>query len=144
MAELFGFSFPVLALTQLLATALLAAVFLQSGLDKILDREGNKAYIGGQFANTPLAPHAGWMLLVVTVLETSAGVLLGLGALLVLLGVGTSVAFLGVAIAGANVVGLMFGQRVVKDYGGAAVLVPYFLLILATMLLLKPAALGLG
>jgi diacylglycerol kinase len=34
------------------------------------------------------------------------------------------------------VLALFFGQRIAKDYAGAAVLVPYFLLVLVAMYLL--------
>jgi len=46
------------------------------------------------------------------------------------------VAYLGAVVAGVNLVALFFGQRVSKDYGGAAALVPYFLLALVGVYLL--------
>jgi hypothetical protein len=46
------------------------------------------------------------------------------------------VAFYGALTAGVAILGLFFGQRVAKDYAGAAVLVPYFLLALAGVYLL--------
>jgi len=46
------------------------------------------------------------------------------------------VAYFGAVIAGVNIVALFFGQRVSKDYAGAAALVPYFLLTLAAVYLL--------
>jgi diacylglycerol kinase len=39
----------------------------------------------------------------------------------------------------ASITALFFGQRIAKDYAGAAVLVPYFLLMLATMYLTRPS-----
>jgi hypothetical protein len=46
------------------------------------------------------------------------------------------VAFLGAVIAGINIIALFLGQRVAKDYAGAAALVPYFLLTLAGIYIL--------
>jgi len=42
----------------------------------------------------------------------------------------------GVSTAGWAIIALFFGQRMTKDYAGAAVLVPYFLLTLVAMYLL--------
>ena len=40
---------------QLLVSAFLAVLFLQSGLDKVIDRKGNRAYLDEHFARSPLA-----------------------------------------------------------------------------------------
>ena len=42
-------------LMQILASAFLAILFLQSGIDKILDRRGNFEWLKGHFAKSPLA-----------------------------------------------------------------------------------------
>jgi hypothetical protein len=118
---------------QLLVSAILAVLFLQSGLDKVVDRAGNRAYLEQHFAKSPLARSVGSMFLVVTILELAAGVLSGLGFVLLLLTGNATIAFLGALIAAVNLVALFFGQRVSKDYAGAAALVPYFLLTLAAI-----------
>ena len=43
-------------------------------------------------------------------------------------------------IGAASITALFFGQRVAKDYPGAAVLVPYFILMLVLMYLSNPFA----
>jgi uncharacterized membrane protein YphA (DoxX/SURF4 family) len=121
---------------QLLVSAFLAVLFLQSGLDKIIDRRGNRAYLDEHFAHSPLAPTVGPMFLTVTVLEVVAGALSGVGFLLLLATRDPTVAYLGAVVGGINLVALFFGQRVAKDYVGAAALVPYFLLALAGIYLL--------
>ena len=121
---------------QLLVSAFIAVLFLQSGLDKVFDRKGNRAYLDEHFANSPLARTVGPMFFVVTVLEVTAGVLSGLGFLMLLLGRSSTLAYFGAVVAGVNIVALFFGQRVSKDYAGAAALVPYFLLILVAIYLL--------
>ena len=121
---------------QLLVSAFIAVLFLQSGLDKVIDRKGNRAYLEEHFARSPLAGTVGPMFLVVTILEVAAGVLSGIGFLMLLVTRDSMVAYLGAVVAGVNLVALFFGQRVSKDYGGAAALVPYFLLALVGVYLL--------
>jgi len=121
---------------QILVSAFLAVLFLQSGLDKVVDRRGNRAYLEQHFAKSPLAGTVGPMFAVVTILEVSAGALSGVGCALLLLTHDSTVAFLGAIVGGINLTALFFGQRVAKDYAGAAALVPYFLLALTAIYLL--------
>jgi len=125
-----------LLILRLLVSAILAVLFLQSGLDKVIDRRGNRAYLDGVFAKSPLAGTVGPMFLVVTVLEVAAGALSALGLLLLLITHDATVAFYGALIAAVNLVALFFGQRMAKDYAGAAALVPYFLLALTAIFIL--------
>lgn len=121
---------------QILISAFIAILFLQSGIDKLVDRQGNRAYLDQHFAKSPLAGTVGPMFAVVTTLEVSAGALSGIGCVLLLLTRDSLVAYLGAVVAGINIIALFFGQRVSKDYVGAAVLVPYFLLALAGIFVL--------
>jgi diacylglycerol kinase len=121
---------------QILVSAFLAILFLQSGIDKVVDRRGNRAYLDQHFAKSPLARTVGPMFAVITILEVSAGALNGVGCVLLILTHDSTVAFLGAVTAGINITALFFGQRVSKDYVGAAVLVPYFLLALTGIYLL--------
>ncbi len=121
---------------QILVSAFLAVLFLQSGIDKVVDRRGNRTYLDGHFAGSPLAGTVGPMLIVITILEVSAGALSAVGCALLLLTHDSMVAFFGAVIAGINIIALFFGQRVSKDYAGAAALVPYFLLALTAIYVL--------
>ena len=112
------------------------ALFLQSGLDKVVDRRGNRSYLDQHFAKSPLAGTVGPMFAVITILEVSAGALLGVGCALLLLTRNSTVAYAGAVLAAINIIALFFGQRVAKDYAGAAVLVPYFLLAMTGIFLL--------
>jgi hypothetical protein len=118
---------------QILVSAFLAVLFLQSGIDKVVDRRGNREYLNEHFARSPLAGTVGPMFAVITILEVSAGALSGVGCALLLLTHDSTVAYLGAVIGGVNIVALFFGQRVAKDYAGAAALAPYFLLTLAAI-----------
>ena len=123
-------------LMQILASAFLAILFLQSGIDKILDRRGNFEWLKGHFAKSPLAGIVPALLICITILEVAAGVLSAVGCVFVILSRDSTVAFYGAAISAVAVLALFLGQRIAKDYAGAAVLVPYFLLILVAMYLL--------
>jgi diacylglycerol kinase len=123
-------------LLQILVSAFLAVLFLQSGIDKVVDRRGNREYLQQHFAKSPLAGTVGPMFLTITVLEVLAGALSGIGCLLVLLTHNATIALLGAVVAAVNLIALFFGQRLAKDYAGAAALVPYFLLALSGIYLL--------
>lgn len=121
---------------QILVSAFLAILFLQSGIDKVVDRRGNRAYLEQHFAKSPLAGTVGPMFALITLLEISAGALSGMGCVVLILTRDSMVAFLGAVVGAINLVALFFGQRVAKDYVGAAALVPYFLLALSAIYLL--------
>ncbi len=123
-------------LMQILVAALLAILFLQSGIDKIVDRRGNLEWLKGHFAKSPLAGTVPALLTVITIFEVAAGVLSAVGCVFMILSRDSTVAFYGAAISAVAVLALFFGQRIAKDYAGAAVLVPYFLLMLVAMYLL--------
>lgn len=120
---------------QTLASAFLAILFLQSGLDKVLDWKGNKEYIAGYFAKTPLRRFTTFMLFNITALEVLAGIVSAAGCLTVLLTRSSAIAFAGATLAGLNVVSLFFGQRIAKDYAGAAGMVPYAMFAIGSVLL---------
>ena len=123
-------------LMQILASAFLAILFLQSGIDKVLDRRGNFEWLKGHFAKSPLAGIVPALLICITILEVASGALSAVGCVFVILSRDSTVAFFGAAISAVAVLALFFGQRIAKDYAGAAVLVPYFLLVLVAMYLL--------
>ena len=123
---------------QALVSAFLAILFLQSGIDKIVDRRGNLAWLTGHFAKSPLAGMVGVLLSAITILELLAGACSAVGCAAILFTDNSAIAFYGAVIAGLAISALFFGQRMAKDYAGAAVLVPYFLLILVAIYLLSP------
>lgn len=123
-------------LLQALASLFLAILFLQSGIDKIIDRRSNLEWLTGHFSKSPLASTVAPMLIVITIMETVAGILSAVGCALVVLLHAPAVAFWGAVLAGVTLVALFFGQRMAKDYAGAAALVPYFLLALVSIWLL--------
>jgi uncharacterized membrane protein YphA (DoxX/SURF4 family) len=123
-------------LLQIFASAFLAILFLQSGVDKVVDRRGNLEWLKGHFAKSPLAGLVPLMVSIITILEIAAGALSALGCVLIILGRDSALAFYGSVIAAISIIALFFGQRMAKDYAGAATLVPYFLLALSALYLL--------
>ena len=123
-------------LLQTAVSAFLAILFLQSGIDKIVDRRGNLEWLKGHFAKSPLAGIVPAMVTAITVLEIAAGGLSAVGCVVIIFARDSTLAFYGAVISAIAIVALFFGQRMAKDYAGAAVLVPYFLLALSAIYLL--------
>jgi diacylglycerol kinase len=121
---------------QIFASAFLAILFLQSGIDKIVDRRGNFEWLKGHFAKSLLAGVVPVLLICITVLEVAAGALSAVGCLQIIVLKDSAIAFYGAILSAAAITALFFGQRMAKDYAGAAVLVPYFLLTLVAIYLL--------
>jgi diacylglycerol kinase len=123
-------------LMQIFVAAFLAILFLQSGIDKFIDRRGNFEWLKGHFAKSPLAGIVPVLLTTITIVEVAAGTLSAIGCVFVILSRDSTVAFYGAVLSAIAILALFFGQRMAKDYAGAAVLVPYFLLTLVAIYLL--------
>jgi len=126
-------------LPALFAALLVAILFIQSGIDKVVDRSGNLEFIKSHFSKSFLAPMVTPMLATITVMELATGFLSAAGIIYFVVTGSLSIAF-AASVAGAlSLTALFFGQRVAKDYAGAAVLVPYFILMILMMYLTTPA-----
>ena len=123
-------------LTQILGSAFLSILFLQSGIDKIIDYRSNLEWLKGHFAKSPLAGVVPILLAAITLLEVAAGALSAIGCLMLIVSRETTIGFYGAVSSAVVLIALFFGQRLAKDYAGAAVLVPYFLLALVAIYLL--------
>jgi uncharacterized membrane protein YphA (DoxX/SURF4 family) len=125
-------------LPALLAALFVAILFIQSGLDKVFDWKGNLEWLTGHFSKTFLSGMVPLMLAKLMVLELTTGILSGIGIVYFLASGATIVIFYGAVLGALTVIGLFFGQRLAKDYPGAAVLVPYFILLLIMIVLTTP------
>jgi diacylglycerol kinase len=123
-------------LMRIFASGFLAILFLQSGIDKIIDRRGNLEWLKGHFAKSPLAGIVPALLTTITIVEVAAGTLSAVGCVFMILSRDSTVAFYGAIVSAVAIIALFFGQRMAKDYPGAAVLIPYFLLALVAIYLL--------
>lgn len=119
-----------------LVTLFFAILFLQSGFDKVIDWKGNRSYIKSVFAKTPLASFTPILFPVITLLECLCGLICLAGTLEWLFYDESSVALYGIELSAVTLLMLFFGQRVAKDYAGAAGIVPYFIVSLIGVLLL--------
>ena len=128
MIEVFQFDINLLNIVQSLIGFFLSIALLQSGLDKIIDRKGNLEWLSGHFSNSPLGGLVPLLLNVVTVLEIFAGSCTLIGSFVNLVNGNNILLTAGLLVAALNFLALFFGQRIAKDYEGAAVLVNYFIL----------------
>lgn len=125
-------------LPALFSSLLIAILFIQSGLDKVLDWKGNVEWLTGHFSKTFLNGTVPAMLAAITLMELATGVLAAAGIFYFVVYGSTALIFWASVIGTASITALFFGQRVAKDYAGAAVLVPYFILLIVTMYLTNP------
>ncbi len=129
--ELLGIAFKdPLVLCQILIAIFIAIVFVQSGIDKILDRKGNLEFFEVHFSKTPLKLAISLLLTMLTILELFSGILLIYGIYFSFVEKTTLWIFYGFVISAVTFIFLFLGQRIAKDYLGAADLVPYFILIM--------------
>ncbi|HMQ05071.1 MAG TPA: hypothetical protein PKD26_14215 [Pyrinomonadaceae bacterium] len=125
-------------LPALLAAAFIAVLFIQSGFDKVFDRSGNLEWLKGHFSKTILGPFVPFLLTMITLMELAAGFLAAAGVVYFLFSSSTVVIFWSSVAAALSLLSLFFGQRVAKDYPGAAVIVPYFILAVLLIYLTNP------
>ena len=121
-------AFGALDLIRIGVATFLAIVFLQSGIDKIVDWKGNLEFLTQHFANSPLAGTVAPLLVVVTIVEVAAGAFSGAGVLEIVFFRSSLLAAWGALLAAVSLLMILFGQRLAKAYADAAVIVPYFLL----------------
>lgn len=110
--------------------AILAIVFLQSAIDKIFDFSGNSSWLKDHFSSSPLKSMVSFLLVVVTIFESLAGIFCACGFFQLFFFDDLSFGILGLSFSSLSLLALMFGQRVAKDYAGAGGLVPYFIVVM--------------
>src|SRR5437879_8942505 len=93
-------------LLQIFLSAFLAILFLQSGIDKIVDRRGNLDWLTGHFAKSPLAGMVPVMVTIITILETAAGALSAIGCALIILMRNPAIAFYGAVLSALSILAL--------------------------------------
>lgn len=123
--------FTAVTVLQLGFALFIGILFLQSGLDKVFNWSDEKAYYTKHFSKSVLKGQVPVLMPVITLVECGAGIFSVLGFIQLLVNKGTLLGTVGMLLACTALTMLFFGQRMAKDYGGAAVLVPYFLLAMA-------------
>lgn len=114
-----------------------AITFGQSAVDKIIDRKGNLEFITSHFKNSPLRGQVGPLLGTLTAVELAAAATSVYGALRLMVRPSYEPVFYALCLCASALLMLLVGQRLAKDYAGAATLAGYFVLVMAGFLLLK-------
>lgn len=123
------FDHTLLKVIQVAISLFAGVLFLQSGLDKVFDFSGNKSYIQSVFAKTFLNSVSTVLFITITILEVAAGATSFLGGIFYFIEGQADFAVLGLELSMLAILCLFTGQRIAKDYAGAASLVSYFLLM---------------
>jgi hypothetical protein len=112
-----------------------AVLFLQSGFDKVQDRKGNLDWLTGHFSKSMFKNLVPSLLTVITGMELISG-FGSLGAAVFLGFAELSqvwIPFVVVSFCAFTLLNLFAGQRIAKDYAGAAGIVPYFIVAFLAM-----------
>jgi uncharacterized membrane protein YphA (DoxX/SURF4 family) len=105
----------------------LAITFVQSGLDKVFDWDGNLSWLKEHFEKSPLSQVVPALFFILTATELSAGVLCVFGLVQLVRGAGDDPAFWAAVLCCLSLLMLLFGQRIAKDYDGARTIAIYFI-----------------
>lgn len=114
-------------LAEIFILIMLAIVFLQSGMDKIIDWKGNLGWLKGHFANTPIKNRVLFSLGLVTILEMASGITAVIGAIMLYCNENTCWALISGILSSITFLMLFLGQRLAKDYPGAQTIVIYLI-----------------
>lgn len=91
-----------------------------------MDYQGNLSWLKSHFGNTFLKNIVSPMLILLTVAELTAGGLCAFGAAMLLLTKRAEYTQWGIIMCLVSFLMLLFGQRIAKDYAGAATIAIYF------------------
>ena len=127
----------ITSLPALFSALLVSILFIQSGLDKVFDWKGNLEWLTGHFSKTFLGGVVPMMLGTITLMELATGLMSLAGIVYFFIAGSTLLIFYASVLGAASITALFFGQRIAKDYAGAAVLVPYFILLIVMMYLTR-------
>lgn len=121
---------------QLLCLSFLAILFLQSGLDKVINYKANRDWLTEHFSKSLLRRFVGLMLPTVTLMELTAGILTAAGIYYLAVLGRPDVGLMGSQLSAVSIVALFFGQRLAEDYEGAATLTTYFIISIMSIFLM--------
>ncbi len=122
---------------EILILLFLIVTFLQSGIDKVTDWHGNLSFIKEHLKNSPLKNSVTLLLVIILVMEIAAGTFMLVGIFYIATTGSKNLALLGVELSALNLIFLLVGQRLVKDYAGAMTLAIYFIITILGIYLLN-------
>ena len=122
---------------EILLLLFLTITFLQSGLDKAIDWNGNVSWLKEHFSKTAFKNSVPLLVGIILVIEVVAGVLCVIG-IYQLLSIGDqTMALYGAILSCMTLLMLLFGQRIAKDYEGAKTIAVYFIPAILLVILLQ-------
>ncbi len=113
--------------TEILLLLFLIITFLQSGIDKTFDWNGNLTWLKEHFHDSPLGNFVPFLLGTILLAEMAAGTLCAVGLYQIVIMGKSSIALYGAILSCFSLLMLLFGQRMVKDYEGAKTIAVYFI-----------------
>lgn len=113
---------------EILILLFLIVTFLQSGIDKLTDWNGNLSFIKGHFKNSPLKNMVPLLLGVVLITEVVAALFMIVGIYQIISSGVKEFAIYGIELSALTLIFLLIGQRLAKDYAGAMTLAVYFII----------------
>jgi hypothetical protein len=122
---------------EVLLLIFLIVTFIQSGIDKLLDWNGNVSFIKEHFKNSPLKSTVPLLLGIVLIIEIIAGILMSIGVYELYTSESKEIALLGIELSAIALIFLLIGQRLAKDYAGAMSLGVYFIITIGGVFLLN-------
>jgi len=124
-------------ITEILILIFIVITFLQSGIDKITDWNGNIGWLKGHFSKTFLAGQVPLMVGIILILEVVAGLMALVGIFFIASSGQTEIALYAHVLSAITLLMLLFGQRVAKDYAGAFTIVGYFIVVVLGLTMLS-------
>ena len=127
-------NFNAIEIVQILSSIFFAIVFFQSGIDKVIDRKGNINFFENHFKNTLFHKIYAQALTALMFLELIAASLCAYGCIYSIVYKNTDFIFYGLLVTSFILLSLLLGQRIAKDYVGAADITIYFILCIITIM----------
>jgi uncharacterized membrane protein YphA (DoxX/SURF4 family) len=123
----------IILLIRMLILVFMSILFIQSGMDKILNYKSSEQWVRSFFEKTIFRAQSKIMHLLLTLLEICAGFFCLIG---VFMGqnMANPIGFYGLFLSNVAFLCLFLGQRVAKDYVGAANIPGYFIVALLGLL----------
>tara|TARA_Y100001980_G_C14439110_1_gene225659 strand:+ start:293 stop:679 length:387 start_codon:yes stop_codon:yes gene_type:complete len=122
-------------IAYILILAFFAIVFIQSGIDKVVDKKGNLSFLFSHLGKVFTRQLILLAFYTVTVLELISGLFFTVGTLQVLVYENKFFGEIGLVTGSFTLLILLFGQRSAKDYDGARTIAIYFIVSIIGLLL---------
>ena len=119
---------------KILVSIFFSIVFFQSGIDKINDRVGNLKFFNQHFKDTFFQNYTSISLNFLAFLEITSAFLCCFGIFYKLSYNDSIFIYYGLLMSAIVLLSLLLGQRLAKDYAGAADITIYFILCIVTIL----------